>query len=64
LLSFCPAELTDAKTRAIVWTGRGAKEAPVRDRSVDGVVQALNEALADSLEQITRSLVPFLRKKQ
>jgi ABC-type uncharacterized transport system auxiliary subunit len=38
--------------------------APVRDRSVDGVVQALNEALAESLEQITRSLVPFLRKKQ
>jgi ABC-type uncharacterized transport system auxiliary subunit len=51
------AELTDAKTGAIVWTGRGAKEAPVRDRSVDGVVQALNEALADSLEQITRSLL-------
>jgi len=51
------AELTDAKARAIVWTARGVKEAPVRDRSVDGVVQALNEALADSLEQITRSLL-------
>ena len=51
------AELTDAKARAIVWTARGAKEAPVRDRSVDGVVQALNEALADSLDQITRSLL-------
>lgn len=56
------AELTDAKTRAIVWTGRGAKEAPVRDRSVDGVVQALNEALADSLEEITRALLPYLSK--
>jgi len=51
------AELTDATTHAIVWTGRGAKEAPVRDRSVDGVVQALNDALADSLDQITRSLL-------
>ena len=49
-------ELVEVKTRARVWTGQGAHEAQVTERSVEGVVRAMNESLRESLDQIVRGL--------
>ena len=49
-------ELVEVKTRARVWTGQGSHEAQVSERSVEGVVRAMNESLRESLGQIVRGL--------
>lgn len=56
-------ELTDPKTRTVVWSGRGAQDVPVRDRSVDGVVRALNQALTQSLDQVAVGLISCLQRR-
>ncbi len=57
------AELVEMKSRAVVWTGRGSHESSVGERSVEGIVRALNEGLGQSLDQIVRGLVIYLRER-
>ncbi len=57
------AELVDSKTRGVVWAGRGAHEVAVPDRSVEGVVRGMNEALRESLDQITRGLTTHFQQR-
>ena len=55
-------ELVEVKTRARVWTGQGAHEAQVTERSVEGVVRAMNESLRESLDQIVRGLAAHFQQ--
>ena len=57
------AELVDAKTRAIVWTGRGAHEAAVEQRSVDSIVRVLNEGVRQSIEHLLRGLAAYFQSR-
>lgn len=56
------AELIDARTRQIVWSGRGSHEAPVQERSVEGIVRVLNEGLRHSIEQLSGGLASFFQR--
>ncbi len=56
-------ELVDARTRQVVWTGRGSHETSVGERSVDGIVRALNDSLKQSIEQLTRGLATWLQQR-
>lgn len=49
-------DLVDMKTNAVVWSGRGAADRPVSERSVTGVVRELNEGIQSSLQEILRGL--------
>lgn len=57
------AELVDTKTRAVVWTGRGSQDVAVNDRSIEGVVHALNEALRQSMDQLLRGLATYFQQR-
>ncbi len=57
------AELLDAKTRAVVWTGRGSHEASVGQRSVEGIVAALNDGVRQSIDQIARGLAAYFQQR-
>jgi len=54
-------EALDAKTHAVVWSGKGSSESQVPDRSVEGVVQQINEGVRQSLEELTRGLTAFFQ---
>ncbi len=54
-------EALDTKTHAVVWTGKGSYENQVTDRSVEGVVQQLNEGVRQSLDELTRGLTAFFQ---
>ena len=55
-------ELVEIKTRNRVWTGEGSHETRVNERSVEGVVRALNESLRESLDQIVRGLATHFQQ--
>ena len=55
-------ELVEVKTRTRVWAGEGSHEAPVGERSVEGVVRALNECLRESLDQIVAGLATHFQQ--
>ena len=55
-------ELVEVKTRTRVWAGEGSHEAPVGERSVEGVVRALNESLRESLDQIVAGLATHFQQ--
>ncbi len=57
------ADLYDPKTRTVVWRGRGTEERAVGQRSVDGVVRGLNEALDATIEQLARSMIAELQQR-
>ena len=55
-------ELVEVKTRSRVWAGEGSHEAPVNERSVEGVVRAMNESLRESLDQIVAGLATYFQQ--
>ena len=57
------AELVDAKTRAVVWSGRGSHEALVEPRSIEGIVRVLNEGVHQSSDQLLRGLTAWFQQR-
>jgi ABC-type uncharacterized transport system auxiliary subunit len=55
-------DAVDMKTNAVVWSGRGAADRPVSDRSVTGVVRELNEGIQDSLQQVVRGMAGHFQR--
>ena len=55
-------ELVEVKTRTRVWSGEGSHEAPVGERSVEGVVRAMNESLRESMDQIVAGLATHFQQ--
>ena len=55
-------DAVDMKTNAVVWSGRGAAERPVSDRSVTGVVRELNEGIQSSMQEVLRGLGGHFQK--
>jgi ABC-type uncharacterized transport system auxiliary subunit len=49
-------ELIDARTRAVIWAGQARDEQPVADRSIEGVVRALNEGVQRAIGRLIKDL--------
>lgn len=57
------AQLADARTGSVVWSGRAIESAPVSQRNVAGVVRSLSEAVQASIEDLIRSMKSQLRDR-
>jgi hypothetical protein len=57
-------DVTDTKTRAIVWSGAASMERPVNGNNVDDVARELHEGVRLSLEKLTRDLAAGFPEKK
>ena len=56
------AQLRDARTRAVIWSGTASEAVPVRKRNVAGVVTGLSAAVRIAIDRLVASMEEDVRQ--